>query len=524
MKLSGRLLFLIFGLALLGGGVYSPALGSPERPGTCINLLDDPGFEAYTPNPYWTEYSINTSTPLCLLGVPECGGSIFPRSGNGWAFFGRGTVPDEYAFLMQTVTIPQGSATLSLYLAMQAPEGSGEDDRFFVTIGLTEVVSINATQAAEYSDYKLVSVDVSAFADGLEHDIYLEVDTWDELVYFHVDDVTLCEEALQPSNQKNLYLPITISPSWVTEAPDMMQLDPPWVHNTYTIEWSSVEGADVYVLQEDTDMLFSNPRVVYEGPDTSWTATWRAETTYWYRVSGKNIRGNGPWSTTNMVAYEGVYADADAGIVSGSNSNYGSNEEFIVGYNDSTCPWNVSLASGAARGLLWFDTSGVPVDLDFSKVELYLYLGDVCYLNTLLGSTRTLTLYRVAAPWLEDSVTWANAPATAESVAAVDITLISYDETINYYSFDITGMVRNWLNGSQPNYGLMLRSSSESAGAPIGFLFRTLESEGAVPYLSVAFNAADTAHVEAQLAQVPTGERQCVVSKPGEMLCTLKVR
>ena len=52
------------------------------------NVVQDGGFEAGTPNPFWTEASTNFGTPLCdEAGCGNGGGTSFPLTGSWWAWF-----------------------------------------------------------------------------------------------------------------------------------------------------------------------------------------------------------------------------------------------------------------------------------------------------------------------------------------------------------------------------------------------------------------------------------------------------
>ncbi|MGK2924645.1 MAG: hypothetical protein ACSLE2_03405, partial [Lysobacterales bacterium] len=57
----------------------------PTLPGS----IGDPGFEAGTPNPEWTEESNNPiGTPICEVAVCGSGGGTGPSEGSFWAWFG----------------------------------------------------------------------------------------------------------------------------------------------------------------------------------------------------------------------------------------------------------------------------------------------------------------------------------------------------------------------------------------------------------------------------------------------------
>jgi hypothetical protein len=158
------------------------------------NLLQDPSFEAYTPNPYWMETSTHYDTPLCSTMDPPCllgGGTAGPRTGSVWGWFG-GTPLDETATLSQTVIIPSGSARLEFYLWIGAVDaGSDAADVFTASIDGVTVFSVNATQISSYPNYTLVSVEVSAYANGASHTVMFSSVTTGQTVTFNLDDVAL---------------------------------------------------------------------------------------------------------------------------------------------------------------------------------------------------------------------------------------------------------------------------------------------------------------------------------------------
>ncbi len=159
-----------------------------------INLLQDPSFEAYTPNTYWLETSTNFGTPLCTIADCTNGaGTAGPRTGSVWAWFG-GTTKDEAASLTQTVVFPTGTANLRFYLWIgRADSGRGAADQFTVTVDGVVVFTADATEMGAYSSYTMVNLDVSTFADGAAHDIGFSANTSGQMVNFNLDDITLAE-------------------------------------------------------------------------------------------------------------------------------------------------------------------------------------------------------------------------------------------------------------------------------------------------------------------------------------------
>ncbi len=178
--------------AVLGEKLFLPMTRKPgTAPAVCVNRLQDPGLEAtYLSgnllNPYWQSTSTNFGTILCDSG---CGG-VGPRNGTYWAWFG-GTSASEVGTLSQSLVIPAATpAKLEFYLLI-GNNGGDTGDYFQARIDGNPVFSANATTAG-YGSYTLVSVDVSAYANGGMHTLQLYSSISGQTVNFHVDDITLC--------------------------------------------------------------------------------------------------------------------------------------------------------------------------------------------------------------------------------------------------------------------------------------------------------------------------------------------
>jgi peptidyl-Lys metalloendopeptidase len=160
-----------------------------------VNLLEDPSFELYYPNPYWASTSTNFNSPLCSVTDCGSGGTYGPRTGSVWSWFGWiGEAPAyELASLSQTVVIPSGTATLKFYLWVSGATGAGSDatDVFTAKVDDVTVFSAHANQMSSYPAYTLVSVDVSAYADNAAHTVMFSSETTGQYVSFNLDDVAL---------------------------------------------------------------------------------------------------------------------------------------------------------------------------------------------------------------------------------------------------------------------------------------------------------------------------------------------
>ena len=104
------------------------------------------------------------------------------------------------------------------------------------------------------------------------------------------------------------------------------------------------------------------------------------------------------------------------------------------------------------RGLVKFNLSSIPANSTVTSATLYLNEKD-------RKSGQTTYIYRVTSNWSESTVTWLN-----WSLLGGD-----FDSGTSYFTFipdqqdcmltmDITNLVQAWVNGTYPNYGLMLYS------------------------------------------------------------------
>jgi hypothetical protein len=151
--------------------------------------VQDSGFEAGTPNPYWYEDSTNFGSPLCNTAYPSCSEGLAPgpHSGSWWAWFG-GTGLREYSWVEQNVRFPAGgTATLDFYLVI--PDAATPA---YLRVFLDGNLLFEATEADadSYTNYSLVSLDVSAYADGGFHLLRFEATTEaGDITNFFVDDI-----------------------------------------------------------------------------------------------------------------------------------------------------------------------------------------------------------------------------------------------------------------------------------------------------------------------------------------------
>ncbi|GAB4184347.1 MAG: hypothetical protein Tsb002_07260 [Wenzhouxiangellaceae bacterium] len=160
------------------------------------NLIQDPSFEAGTPNPSWNEASTNFGTPLCdAAGCGDGGGTAGPNNGLFWAWMGGTAATNEVASVDQDVVIPSGTATLSFFV-WNGTAVAGGPDSLLVNVDGNTVLTLAEDDACCTAGYAEVTVDVSAFADGGTHNIeFLISETDGTTTNINLDDVSLIVEA-----------------------------------------------------------------------------------------------------------------------------------------------------------------------------------------------------------------------------------------------------------------------------------------------------------------------------------------
>ena len=83
-------------------------------------------------------------------------------------------------------------------------------------------------------------------------------------------------------------------------------------------------------------------------------------------------------------------------------------------------------------------------------------------------------------------VNWNNQPGFTGQYGSVAVTSGNW----GWFALDVTDLVRGWVNGSLPNYGVMLRAN-ESPGddsAQLGFLTRNVADPSFRPYLALTYS------------------------------------
>ena len=153
-------------------------------------LLQDPSFELYTPNPYWDEYSAAFGTPLCTVADCGTGTGTGPNTGDVWSWFG-GTSSGDTGYVSQDVMILPGTANMTFFVEQTVCGDGGASNYMALKIDGVELWRTDGLDpACGILGYRLIEVDVSDYADGNTHEIKFDSVTIGNGNFF-VDDVEL---------------------------------------------------------------------------------------------------------------------------------------------------------------------------------------------------------------------------------------------------------------------------------------------------------------------------------------------
>jgi len=171
-------------------------------------------------------------------------------------------------------------------------------------------------------------------------------------------------------------------------------------------------------------------------------------------------------SAQNTVTYTLDSNDEDATI---DNYNPGNNYSNEIEY--ASRAWTISGTPVTWRSLFKFNLSCLPSNATIINASLSLYHATTNSFgngqHSSLTSSNESVLQRVTSPWLENTVTWNNQPAST----AIDQVILSQSTsgTQDYLNLDVTGMVQQMIISPSANLGFMLRLTTEVEYAQMFF-------------------------------------------------------
>lgn len=124
----------------------------------------------------------------------------------------------------------------------------------------------------------------------------------------------------------------------------------------------------------------------------------------------------------------------------------------------TTLAWTNAGNFNAARTLIEFDLSNIPVQTNINSATLSLFWTNSGVFTGQTGEN-AFSIYKIAESWQESSVTWNNQPATSvENIVNISK---SVSEQQSYLNIEVTKLVQSMINNPSDNHGFMLKLDEE---------------------------------------------------------------
>jgi hypothetical protein len=285
-------------------------------------------------------------------------------------------------------------------------------------------------------------------------------------------------------------------------------------------------GVTGYPADYGQGILFCN-RQMEPGSNDEYNAT-LPEGIYYFSFFTYDARANYSQAvhlivtvSTSGEVYSKVFGDTDGaafpGTIEDTYININSDNNFNS-INLNTYTWPADSVANAI--LMKINLGGIPEGAQIQNATLYVYMngadndgGDDLYdvsvhkiinHNPLLAQCTGYT-YDGTNSWTPNDKCYNNVPMAQADIAEAEDSR-ALDKNIGYKSWNVTNMVRDWVQNSAPNYGLLLNSDS-TAGSSSNRTFLSSEaSEPAQrPKLVVTYSVSGGSAPDTTPPSAPTG-------------------
>src|SRR5215471_11012286 len=130
----------------------------------------------------------------------------------------------------------------------------------------------------------------------------------------------------------------------------------------------------------------------------------------------------------------------------------------VVSDDASTSSLSPTTNNGTQIVLSVGPTSNTYIRFDLGNLPAGTHGSDVAKATMIVwidpaGTGGSIDVFRVNGPWSEKTITFANAPVLGGIEAAVPVPVSMQD---HFLSIDVTNVVKDWLDGAQPNQGVAI--------------------------------------------------------------------
>lgn len=149
----------------------------------------------------------------------------------------------------------------------------------------------------------------------------------------------------------------------------------------------------------------------------------------------------------------------------GTDDTYISQASSTTNYGTAS---NIYFTDTSYKSLVRFDLASIPATATINSATLSFYI----YANSGNSGSKVINAYRVLTNWVESQAIWQR-PATGTSWATTGmrsgtdyVSSVAASSTAGYSpvnvwtTFDLKNLVQSWVNGTSPNYGVVLRSGN----------------------------------------------------------------
>jgi hypothetical protein len=129
------------------------------------------------------------------------------------------------------------------------------------------------------------------------------------------------------------------------------------------------------------------------------------------------------------------------------------------------------------RLLMQFNLSGIPTNATVNSAVVYMY-----QVSAVGQADMGFQAQYAVSPWDEYNATWNN----ANYIGGATLPVGNFPSTIGWLSINAVNLFRSWVNGSEPNYGLIITGNENPASSNYRYFYSS-NAGGNRPYVDISY-------------------------------------